>query len=221
MNRTAFPRLELELGRQVREAKLDHEAFHLPLKVCELTRCRATCCHDGVYLCDEEKDVLARVVDDKAAELADYGWVQPSWKELREGRAKTRTIKAEVFELAADFPAHFPKTRCVFLDSEHRCVLQRLSLDDGRHPWWWKPVSCWLHPLLLRKQADGRPLLTLARPDQDPSTRPDYPGFGSFTPCGVRQSDGVPAWETLRGELELLGRLGGRDLVGELAQSEL
>ena len=55
----------------------DHEVFQMPLKVCELTRCRATCCHDGVYLSPEEKDTLARVIDEKAETLAGYVAEQP------------------------------------------------------------------------------------------------------------------------------------------------
>ena len=217
MSDTAFARLELELGRQIREASLDHEAFQLPLKVCELTRCRATCCHDGVFLSEEEQSTINALLKDKASVLDGYGWNHPDWVEHRNGRAKSRTIDARDGELADDFPVHFPRTRCVFLDREHRCVLQRLAMDEGRHPWWWKPISCWLHPLLIRKDKEGRPVLTLARPGRDPAAQDGYPGFGSFTPCGVPQANGIPAWQTLRSELELLCRLGGRDLVSELS----
>ena len=100
MSDTAFPNLEIELGRQVREAKLDHDVFQMPLKVCELTRCRATCCHDGVYLSPEEKDTLARVIDERAETLAGYGWSRRSWTELREGRVKTQTVDAESGHMA-------------------------------------------------------------------------------------------------------------------------
>lgn len=217
MSHTAFARLEIELGRQIREAALDHEVFQMPLKVCDLTRCRATCCHDGVYLTDEEGKTISGVLEEKASPLADYGWTHSDWTENRDGRVKSRTLEAAPQELADAFPIHFPRTRCVFLDSEHRCVLQRLAMDEGRHPWWWKPVSCWLHPLLIRKDPEGRPFLTLARPEKDPAAREGYPGFGSCTPCGMPQPDGVPAWQTLRSELEMLGRIGGRDLVAELS----
>ena len=217
MSLTAFTRLETELGRQVREASLDHEAFAMPLKVCELGKCRATCCHDGVFLSGEERVEIGKAIESMATRLQSYNWSHNDWTEQREGRVKTRTVEAGRELLADDFPAHFPKTRCVFLDSEHRCVLQRLAMDDGRHPWWWKPVSCWMHPLLLRKDPTGRPVLTLARPDKDPAATEGYPGFGSFTPCGIPQPGGKPAWKTLCSELEWLGKLGGRDLLRELS----
>ncbi|BCX47367.1 DUF3109 domain-containing protein [Haloferula helveola] len=211
---TAFADLELELGRQVREAALDHEAFSMPLKVCELASCRATCCHDGVFLDREQASVIGGIVE--SGQLTRYGFHRSYWSEQAGGRVKTSTVEASAAELADGFPAHFPRTRCVFLDAEHRCVLQRLAMDSGMHPWWWKPVSCWMHPLLFRRLADGRPLLGLASADDDPSARPGYPGFGSCTPCGMPNEGGEPAWKVLRGELELLGRIGGRDLVREL-----
>lgn len=213
MNPTAYPGVEQELGRQVREAALDHEAFAMPLKVCELTKCRATCCHDGVFLDAEQEAGISAIV----GRLSKYGFDRREWLERREGRVKTATVEATSAELADDFPAHFPRTRCVFLDPEHRCLLQRLAMDEGRHPWWWKPVSCWMHPLLLRRGGGGRPVLTLARPDKDPAAVQGYPGFGSFTPCGMPAEGGEPAWRALRGELDRLGALGGRDLVAELA----
>lgn len=214
---TAFPAAERELARQVREAALDHEAFAMPLKVCELSSCRATCCHDGVFLDGEQADGIAAVVE----RLAKYGFHRSDWLETLGGRAKTATVEAAAPLLADDFPGHFPRTRCVFLDEEHRCLLQRLAVDEGRHPWWWKPVSCWMHPLLLRRGPGGRPLLTLARSGDDPSAGPGYPGFGSFTPCGTPCAGGEPAWRTLRAELDLLGSLGGRDLVRELSGGPL
>lgn len=207
----AYGGVERELARQVREAALDHEAFTMPLRVCELSACRATCCHDGVFLDAEQEAGIAGV----AGRLEKYGFHRGEWRERRGGRVKTATVGAGEGMLAEGFPAHFPRTRCVFLDDGHRCLLQRLAVDEGRHPWWWKPVSCWMHPLLLRRR-DGRPWLTLARPGRGPAARDGYPGFGSFTPCGMPCAGGEPAWRALRGELEMLGRIGGRDLVGEL-----
>jgi hypothetical protein len=214
---TAYPGIEETLARQLREAALDHEAFAMRLKPCELPKCRATCCHDGAFLTDEEMTGIGDAVEGNRELLAGYGWTDERYltRDGRQGRTVTRAATDEL--LAADFPRHFPRTRCVFLDPEHRCVLQRLALDTGRHPWWWKPVSCWMHPLLLRPPAGSRrPLLTLARPGRDPAAAAGYPGFGSCTPCGVAASDGLPAWQTLRAELDLLGRIAGRDLPREL-----
>lgn len=214
---TAYPGIEEALSGQLREAALDHGAFAMRLKACELPKCRATCCHDGALLTEEEMTGIAEAVEGHRPLLAGYGWTAAHYltEDGRQGR--TVTLGAGDGLLAEDFPPHFPKTRCVFLDGQHRCVLQRLAMDTGRHPWWWKPVSCWMHPLLLRPPAGSRrPLLTLARPGADPAAGKDYPGFGSCTPCGIEHPDGPPAWQTLRPELELLGKISGRDLLREL-----
>lgn len=213
----AFDEMARALGDEVRAAALDHAALARPMRVCELGNCRATCCHDGVFLDPSERRVIEGVVAGQREALARFGWRNDDFLEVQGGRWKTRTREAGAGELAEDFPAHFPRTRCVFLDAQHRCVLQRLAIDEGRHPWFWKPVSCWMHPLLLRRRDDGRALLTLAQPGADPAAREGYPGFGSCTPCGMEVAGGEPAWQVLRGELELLGELAGRDLVGELA----
>lgn len=214
----AFRSLQQELVRQVREARVDHAAFEMPLRICELSACRATCCHDGVYLDAEERAVIGEVIATHEERLTEYGWSAPEIFQQTDGRWKSVTIPDE--KSSAEFPSHFPKTRCVFLDAEHRCVLQRLAMDEGRHPWFWKPVSCWMHPVILKSGSRGeRPVLTLATPENDPAAHAGYPGFSAYTPCGTACASSPPARETLAGELALLGEIAGRDIRSELAPS--
>lgn len=213
---TAFVETGAALGRQLREAAVDHAAFEGTLRICELAKCRATCCHDGVVLGEEEVAVIRALVEGQGEVLHRLGWEGGAWLDEDGGRRKTATRPAEARELAEEFPAHFPKTRCVFLDGEHRCVLQRLAMEEGRHPWYWKPISCWMQPLRLDGGGRERPVLTLAGPEDDPLRREGYPGFSSCTPCGRTQADGEPAASALQAELTMLGRLGGRDLAREL-----
>lgn len=193
---TAFKQTARALERQLREAALDYSAFERGLRVCELIQCRATCCHDGVVLGDEEWEILT-------LQGGEEGLIQ-----LADGTRKTKTVDAGSGELADDFPQSFPRTRCVFLDTEHRCLWQLKAMEEGKHPWFYKPISCWMHPVLLAHR-DGRPLLTVLRPDED------VKGFASKTPCG-KEDDGPPARESLRGELEMFSLLSGRDFLSEL-----
>ncbi|MCB1228024.1 MAG: hypothetical protein KDK99_19620, partial [Verrucomicrobiales bacterium] len=179
-----------DLAVQVREAALDHAAFEQRLQPCELTYCRATCCHDGVRLSASEAAVLIATATEHAASLRALGWegemkdaLVPDVRPGGACRTATRAARAE--ELAVDFPAHFPATRCVFLDAEHRCLWQKLAVSLERHPWHYKPLTCWLHPLVLVPGSQGaRPLLTLFSPETDPQRAPGYAGFASCTPCG-------------------------------------
>jgi hypothetical protein len=218
---TAYPGVEESLREQLREAALDHDAFSLRLHACLLSECRATCCHDGAYLTDEERRGIIAAVEANRGHLARYGWTAPRYLESEGSRPRTVTLVAAEEDLAPDFPRHFPRSRCVFLDAGHRCVLQRLASDQGLAPWWWKPVSCWMHPLILRPNTrGGRPLLTLARPGNDPAAAAGYPGFGSCTPCGMAKATGIPAWQALRPELEMLERISGRALLKELSADD-
>ena len=192
---TIFRETVRGLASALAEAAVDHHAFEEPLPVCELAKCRATCCHDGVILSPEEAEVLRRDCE---------GVI-----ELEDGRLKTETVATSSDRLADDFPGHFPKTRCVFLDEKHRCLWQIRAIKEGKHPWFYKPTSCWMHPLILKTEA-GRPLLTLL------SRNEDEVGFATFTHCGRSKVGAPPARESLKMELEMIDTISGRNFYGEL-----
>ncbi|MDB4143373.1 DUF3109 family protein [bacterium] len=192
MTVSAFPKTIGALAGQLREAGVDHDAFEIPLPLCQLSECRATCCHDGVFLSSEEAAFIGEGVET-----------------LSDGRQKTATVPATPEHRADDFPAHFPETRCVFLDDEHRCKWQLKSVEEGKHPWFYKPISCWMHPILLERR-EGRPILTLRTSGNDAA------GFASQTPCGRLTQDADPARVTLKAELEMLGSIAQRDFSAEL-----
>ena len=192
---TIFHETVKGLALALAEAAVDHHAFEKPLPVCELAKCRATCCHDGVILSSEEAEVLSRDSE---------GII-----ELGDGRLKTETVVVPSDRFADDFPGHFPKTRCVFLDEKNRCLCQLRGVKEGKHPWFYKPTSCWMHPLILKTEA-GRPLLTLLSRGEDEA------GFATFTQCGRSKVGAPPARESLKMELEMLGLISGRNFHGEL-----
>lgn len=220
-NLTDYPETAAYLAEQLRDAMLDHDAFEQKIRPCELERCRATCCYDGVYLSEEESLGVQQLLTDYPAEFDSYGLTLPSDPIIstRGGRAlKTATRVAEEGELAEDFPDHFPKTRCVFLDRQGRCGIQCLSMELGRKPWFDKPLTCWIHPIVILPtgRARPRPIVTLVSPENDPQKADGYPGFASCTHCGRPDSSGVPAREVLASELNMLGLVSGRDILGEL-----
>ena len=224
---TAYEQTGQILADQLREAVIDHEAFEQLIRPCELSRCRATCCHDGVYLSGEEAGRIRKLVNEHGEELAGYGLSLPDDPMVSlEGKLKTATRAAEEGELAEDYPAHFPKTRCVFLDREGRCGIQRLSMEQGRDAWFDKPLTCWIHPIVILpvNRERLRPVVTLVSPESDPQKKEGYPGFASCTHCGRPDQDGKKARqarEVLAAELEMMGKISGRDILGELNAEEL
>jgi len=212
----------MELRRQLQEARVDHAAFEQRLSPCELSQCRATCCHDGVCLSPEEMAALQALLTRHEAQFHAYGLALSAATAFEErphgGGWKTATRAASPAELAADFPAHFPRTRCVFLDNEHRCAWQRLAVDEGQPSWFFKPITCWMHPVSLQSgtHADPRPTLTLHVAAHDPQRTEKYPGFASCTQCGRADAAGNPAVAVLHAELQQLAAIADRDFVAEL-----
>lgn len=221
MKPTAYQQTASYLAEQLREAMLDHESFETKIKPCELERCRATCCYDGVYLSEEESDGIHKLLTEHRQKFLSYELSLPKLPILlsRAGRAlKTATRPAESGELTEDFPKHFSKTRCVFLDRSGRCGIQMLSVELGREPWFDKPLTCWIHPIVILPAGPdrSRPVVTLLTPENDPQKSEGYPGFASCTHCGRPDDSGVPARDALAAELRMLGLISGRDILGEL-----
>ena len=88
-----------------------------------------------------------------------------------------------------DFPAHFPRTRCVFADAQGFCELEKLGRERGMHPWTFKPSTCWLFPL---QEKNGRPERPVSHPGEDPYRQKGYPGYATFTHCGRHDPAGQP-----------------------------
>lgn len=216
----AYPKTANGLRDLVRSAVLDHAAFETNIKPCELSTCKATCCNDGVFLSDEEKSNIETLVESSPEEFADTldgRLTSGLFERTPSGGWKTATRPALPAETADDYPTHFPRTRCVFLDPQHRCTIQRFSMSHHHPDWFHKPLTCWIHPILIKTGSPGsRPTITLPSPTSDPQRRPGYPGFASCTHCGRPDNDGIPAHQALSAELQMLGEIADRDLLSEL-----
>jgi len=227
------------LANIVRGCRVDYPAFSTKLKPCDLQECKATCCHDGVYLSQEEAENIKVLVDSHREELFSMGFdVESPWLEKASERTglKTKAISfhsdstssPEVDHFADDFPAHFPKTRCVFLDAEHKCQLQKLALSHDKDPWFYKPLTCWIHPLVILPPADAKSThgqdnhtLTIVKRGDDPQKKGDYAGYASCTHCGRENSKGEPASIVLRPELKRLSEISRRDILAEIDAPEV
>jgi hypothetical protein len=227
MNRaiTAFTDSMKRLGVMVRDLQLDKKGLQRPLKQCDLAKCRGTCCHDGVYLNSEEAGVIRELVNESREDFESLGLDLPEqvvvygrWRDVTSG-PKTAKRPEPMHETVPDYPEHFADTNCVFLMNDARCGLQALAVVRGKHPWFYKPSTCWLHPLSIVSGEDGSIVLTLHSDETDPQRFDDYDGFVPRTHCGRTCMGGEPAYKALSGEIKMLGELGGRDLLGELDDS--
>jgi hypothetical protein len=182
------------------------------------------CCYDGVYVDDSTAAVLRRVAREEAPFFRDLGLTLPpevivegEWNGLVSG-LKTAVVPRPFSAQVEGFPAHFEDTACAFLLPDGRCSLQVLSLARGRHPWYYKPTTCWLHPITIEPPATegAGPTVRLEDEASDPYCQADYPGYAPHTFCGRRSPAGRPGSEVLAPELAFLGAIAGRDFLAEL-----
>lgn len=214
------------LGEIVSGMELDVEALRRPLQRCRLSDCGGNCCHDGAYLGDEEASVIREVVKTSRSDFERLGLEIPekavvygSWQGSISG-PKTATRPAPMKAKIAGYPPHFPDTACVFLLSDARCSLQVLARERSLPPWYYKPVTCWMHPLTIEGVDEDRPVLTLHSEANDPQRFEGYDGFVSRTHCGRTCAGGDPGYRVLAEELQFLGGLAGRNLIAEIEAEE-
>ncbi len=220
---TAYPEEEASLRRRLDGGSVDARSFQRRVARCEIATCRGMCCHDGVYLSRESAAAVERVAAEHARffvglglRLPDRVIVEGAWPWKR-GGLKTAVAPRPFSMVVPGYPAHFPDTACVFLTQDGRCSLQLLSLHLDRHPWYFKPVKCWMHPITL--EGEARAVLLLHDERTDPYRFPGYEGFVSRILCGKTCPGGRPASSVLAEELAFLSRIVGRDLLSEAQAS--
>lgn len=217
---TVFAGAEACLRERLKTASIDAREFQQGMIRCSLANCRGMCCYDGVPVDEDTARVLQRLSVERAVDFQEMGLSLPNdvivdneWR----GRVSKKTaVQPFPFRsLVSDFPDHFQETACVFHLDDGRCGLQVLAERDGEHPWYYKPFTCWLHPIKITGSA-----IHLYDEVTDPNRYPDYDGYVTRTLCGRPSNDGCPAAELLKDELQYLGRILNRDLVAGVKQDQ-
>jgi hypothetical protein len=216
---TAYPEDEASLRRRMTGGRVDADSFQRPVERCAISACRGMCCYDGVYVSPESAAVIERLASEEATFFADLDLrlpvpviVEGTWA-WKMGGLKTAVRPRAFSKTVEGFPPHFADTACVFLTGDGRCALQLLSIHRGRHPWYDKPVKCWMHPITLEGEAPA--VLVLHNHRTDPYRFPKYDGFVSRIFCGRTCPGGAPAAAVLADELTFLSRIVERDLLAE------
>lgn len=213
---TAFPETEKEMRQRFQRAHLDRHAFQRRYSPCDLKECHGTCCHDGAILGREEAEVLSQFVEQHQHDLDALGIdTSELLVERTDGGFRTKRVFGGHRTKTKGFPDHFPDTTCAFKLKDHRCALQVLSVQQGQHPWYWKPIACWMHPLAFHEATTRS--ITVYTKENDPLKEEGYHGFTGWTPCGKCRAEGLTGTETFSPELKFLGSIIGRDLIGELS----
>jgi hypothetical protein len=171
------------------------------LTPCNIKKCPAPCCYDGVYMkSEEEEEKIKKFVESNK----DYFKFLPkeyikynNWRNLAKGmKTTTRPFKNKMI----NYPKHFTNTRCVFAFDDGVCSLQRLATDLDYHPWKFKPEACWMYPITAFPF--GEPMSPPKREDKDLYYIDEsYPGYSKFLPCSIENADGKPWYEVYKQEI--------------------
>jgi hypothetical protein len=212
---TAFAATESALRVGLKDAEIDRASFERKLQPCSLERCRGTCCHEGVYVNEEVAVVIKDLCKKNADFFQEIGLDLPKEVIVTESDDEGSFFRTPLrpfpfHKLVENYPEHFDDTACCFLLNDGRCGLQMLAQSKGKHPWFYKPQACWLHPIAL---VQGK--ILLHDEESDPYQEGDKRGFSSQTFCGKTNVCGQPAYIVLKDELTFLGQILGRDLIQE------
>lgn len=112
------------------------------VKACDVCFCSGECCYYGVYTDKSEHELIISMKDRIIKSMDD---------------SQTKDVEDwfEAPEPDDDFPSGIAvgtevhNGKCVFLDRQGFCTLQKIAMEDGESKWKYKPLYCILFPLVI------------------------------------------------------------------------
>lgn len=128
--------------KEINGLKIDPIVFTQKFKC----TCGGECCNYGVYTDLKEHDMIMGIKD-KIIPLLDESQTTDitKWFEAPE--------PDEDFDSGVAVGTELHNGKCVFLDKNGLCTLQKLANNEGAHKWKYKPIYCILYPLTIYEGA--------------------------------------------------------------------
>lgn len=163
---------------------------HKFVKSCDVCVCSGECCYYGVYtdkyehdLIMKHKDEIIEIMDDSQTKDVSK-WFEPPEED-------------EDFESGIAVGTELYNGKCVFLDKQGFCSLQKLAMNKGEDKWKYKPLYCILFPLVIYEDT-----ITI---DDEHLARMHY--------CNKEENQSSTIFDTCNNELRhLLGEEGFNEL---------
>lgn len=122
----------------INKLKIDPAIFEFRFG-CE---CKGECCHYGVYADLREYELITSIKDEIIPFLDNTQTRDASkWFEAPE--------KDDDFESGFAVGTELHNNKCVFLDCNGLCTLQKLAISKNEYSWKYKPLYCILFPLTI------------------------------------------------------------------------
>jgi len=109
-------------------------------------RCQGECCYYGVYTDKAEHETILEIKD-KLISLMDETQstnVEEWFEDPQED---------DDFDSGIAVGTEIVNGKCAFLNKEGLCVIQSLAINEGKHPWHYKPLYCYLFPITIYEKA--------------------------------------------------------------------
>ena len=127
-----------EKFKMIKGIKIDPRIFTFKFHC----KCKGECCHYGVYADLKEhqqilkkKESIIHVMDESQTKSI-VEWFEPAEKD-------------NDFESGIAVGTEIVNNKCVFLDKNGLCSLQKIAIQEGEHKWKYKPLYCILFPLTI------------------------------------------------------------------------
>ena len=127
-----------QFSKEIKGTKIDPIIFTLKFSC----KCNGECCYYGVYTDLKERDVILGI-QDKIIPLMDETQTTDVSKWFEEPE------KDEDFDSGVAVGTELHNSKCVFLDKQGLCTLQKLAILNNEHKWKYKPLYCILFPLTI------------------------------------------------------------------------
>ncbi|MFA6979070.1 MAG: DUF3109 family protein [Ignavibacteriaceae bacterium] len=105
-------------------------------------RCNGECCYYGVYTDKAEHEKILSLKD-KLIPLMD----ETQSKNISEWFEEPQ--EDDDFDSGIAVGTQVINGKCTFLDKNGLCVIQALAINEGKHPWDYKPLYCYLFPITI------------------------------------------------------------------------
>lgn len=172
--------------------KIDPLIFtHKFVQRCDICVCSGECCYYGVYTEYNEyqkimamKERIIRSMDESQTKDSETWFEEP--------------VEDDDFASGIAVGTEIHNGKCVFLDKQGFCTLQKIAMEDGENKWKYKPLYCILFPLVI-----DNGVLTV---DDDHLSRMHY--------CSKAVNQTSTVFDTCKEELKhLLGAEGFEELI--------
>lgn len=123
--------------------KIDPLIFtHKFVKTCDVCVCSGECCYYGVYTDLKEHELIMKMKD-RIIQSMDDSQTKDFTKWFEEPQ------EDEDFDSGVAVGTEVHNEKCVFLDRQGYCTLQKIAMEDGEFKWKYKPLYCILFPLVI------------------------------------------------------------------------